>query len=296
MYVISYQVNSIDCHIGSSQGAKFVKIDNTQFNQNKEAWRALRSLQHTATHCNTLQHIATHCNTLQHTATQIYLNPVERTLGRTELGAGNKPWIIMEKFHTKKQWHSTHQKGGLRTRLHSHGARCTSSWLMPHPWMSHVTHRNKPRHTNKWVMSRVWMHPVTHIPDEENEQGAMTQGAGHVLFLQWSAQNQNKMHNSKKRQQCGRYAAPAYESASIPFFAAPFCSLVFALPFSSSPFLPFSANTTFNYFIFVVYVYVYIYIYVYIYMYLCVCVYICVYIYVYIYLYIYVYIYTYMHL
>jgi len=27
-----------------------------------------KSLQHTATHCNTLQHTATHCNTLQHTA------------------------------------------------------------------------------------------------------------------------------------------------------------------------------------------------------------------------------------
>jgi len=30
---------------------------------------SFRSLQHTATHCNTLQHTATHCNTLQHTAT-----------------------------------------------------------------------------------------------------------------------------------------------------------------------------------------------------------------------------------
>jgi len=29
-----------------------------------------KSLQYTATHCNTLQHTATHCNTLQHTATQ----------------------------------------------------------------------------------------------------------------------------------------------------------------------------------------------------------------------------------
>ena len=27
----------------------------------------MRSLQHTATHCDTLQHTATHCNTLQHT-------------------------------------------------------------------------------------------------------------------------------------------------------------------------------------------------------------------------------------
>ena len=31
--------------------------------------RKRKSLQHTATHCNTLQHTATHCNTLQHTAT-----------------------------------------------------------------------------------------------------------------------------------------------------------------------------------------------------------------------------------
>jgi len=60
MYVISYQVNSVDYDlIGASQGAEFVEIDDTQTNLNKEAWRALRSLQHAATHCNTLQHSST---------------------------------------------------------------------------------------------------------------------------------------------------------------------------------------------------------------------------------------------
>jgi len=35
------------------------------------------TLQHTATHCNTLQHTATHCNTLQHTAA--HCNALQRT-------------------------------------------------------------------------------------------------------------------------------------------------------------------------------------------------------------------------
>jgi len=49
-----------------------------------------KSLQHTATHCNTLQHTATHCNTLQHTATHcntlqhttIHYNPLQHTASR----------------------------------------------------------------------------------------------------------------------------------------------------------------------------------------------------------------------
>jgi len=39
----------------------------------------------------------------------------------------------------------------------------TYEWVMPHIWMSHVTHINKSCHTYEWVMSHIWMSHVTHI-------------------------------------------------------------------------------------------------------------------------------------
>jgi len=42
----------------------------------------IRSIKHTARHCNTLQHTATHCNTLQHSAT--HCNTLQHTMSISE--------------------------------------------------------------------------------------------------------------------------------------------------------------------------------------------------------------------
>jgi len=48
---------------------KSLQYSATHCNTLQHAATHYNTLQHTATHCNTLQHTATHCNTLQHTAT-----------------------------------------------------------------------------------------------------------------------------------------------------------------------------------------------------------------------------------
>ena len=35
--------------------------------------------------------------------------------------------------------------------------------VIPHIWMSHVTHMNESCHTYEWVMSHIWMSHVTHM-------------------------------------------------------------------------------------------------------------------------------------
>jgi len=37
----------------------------------------------------------------------------------------------------------------------------TYTWVMPHIWMSHVTHMNESCLTYEWVMSHIWMSHVT---------------------------------------------------------------------------------------------------------------------------------------
>jgi hypothetical protein len=66
------------------------KIDNTQITLKKEAWRALRSLRHTATHRNAPQHTATHCNTPRHTATHCNTLQHRRNNWRCVCGARSK--------------------------------------------------------------------------------------------------------------------------------------------------------------------------------------------------------------
>ena len=68
--------------------------------------KPIRTLQHTATHCNTLQHTATHCNTLQHTATHcntlqhtaIHCNTLQHTATQTH------NWRGLERLHVLHFW------------------------------------------------------------------------------------------------------------------------------------------------------------------------------------------------
>jgi len=109
------------------------------------------TLQHTATHCNTLQltaihwtpsyalhHIATHCNSLQHCCFT--------TETGTLSSSGFRPLLTT----TPKT-----------TRFGSTGP--VHEWVIPHVWMSHVTHSNESRHTYECVMAHTWMSHVTRM-------------------------------------------------------------------------------------------------------------------------------------
>ena len=62
-----------------------------------------RTLQHTATHCNTLQHTATHCNTLQHTAT--HYNTLQHTTTHCNTLQHSKSLAEIEGcLHFPTQW------------------------------------------------------------------------------------------------------------------------------------------------------------------------------------------------
>jgi len=50
-------------------------------------------------------------------------------------------------------------------------ARDTYECVVPHVWMSHVTHMNESCHTYEWVMSHVWMSQDTQINESCHTHG-----------------------------------------------------------------------------------------------------------------------------
>ena len=150
---------------------------------------------------------------------------------------GNESWHIYE-WVIPHMWmsHVTH----MSESCHIY------EWVMSHIWMSHVTHMNESFHICEWVMSHIWVSHVTHM----NEWWTRKKCDWHrPLFLKRDVSLKTGLFLKSHQTVC-LFLVPVYMCLNI-------------------------------------YLHAHTHIYVYIYMYIYICIYIYVYVYVYIHIYMY---------